>query len=254
MLDLFYLTERLKNEEFNESPKLLCLSPNQRGLDRSCSRKSHSLFLSTLWPVNDNDMVGSSLLCFSRVVCGYDHIRGTVVPWKFGPPVSPTIRVRTYVVSGYLGCLDSKNLGNYQHHHSGSGPSNAVNRTVASSKPSVVLSIRLKYVRNFIFDPFLRFFPFDSLGCVPENPCPDCRGVRIAGRPDCRGSTVEEINYFWCPSCHANFCDYHRGDLPGWCAQSNMVLEIKWQCQKWAGFAHFLIILTIFCDSCQNID
>ena len=115
----------------------------------------------------------------------------------------------------------------------------ALKCTVAGSKPSMrpvryreVRSIPLKYVRNFIFDPFLRFFPFDSLGCVPENPCPDCRGVRIAGRPDCRGSTVEEINYFWCPSCHANFCDYHRGDLPGWCAQSNMVLEIKWQCQK----------------------
>ena len=104
--------------------------------------------------------------------------------------MSPTIRVRTYVVSGYLGCLDSKNSGNNQHHHRGSGPSNALNRTVAGSKPSMVLSIPLKYVRNFIFDPFLRFFPFDSLGCVPEDPCPDIRGVRITGSPNNRGTTV----------------------------------------------------------------
>ena len=47
----------------------------------------------------------------------------TVVPWKFGPPVSPTIRVRTYVVSGYLGCVHSKNSGNNQHHQQGSEPS-----------------------------------------------------------------------------------------------------------------------------------
>ena len=56
-----------------------------------------------------------------------------------------------------------------------------------------VRSIPLKYVRNFIFDPFLRFFSFDSLGCVPENPCPDCRGVPIAERPNCRGSTVVSV-------------------------------------------------------------
>ena len=53
-----------------------------------------------------------------------------------------------------------------------------------------VRSSPLKYVGNFIFDPFLQFFPFDSLGCVPENPCPDCCGVRIVGCPICSGSTV----------------------------------------------------------------
>ena len=71
ILDLFYLTERLKNEEFNESPKLLCLSLNQRGLDRSCSRKSHSLYLSTLWMTMPWWAPQSS-----RVVCGCGHNRG----------------------------------------------------------------------------------------------------------------------------------------------------------------------------------
>ena len=69
---------------------------------------------------------------------------------------------------------------------------------VAGSKPSMgpvryreIRLIPLKYVRNFIFDPFLRFFfPFDSLRCVPENPSPDCRGVRITERPTSRGTTV----------------------------------------------------------------
>ena len=68
---------------------------------------------------------------------------------------------------------------------------------VAGSKPSMrpvryleVRSVPLKYVRNFIFDPFLRFFPFDSLRCVPENPSPNCRGVRITERPTSRGTTV----------------------------------------------------------------
>ena len=42
--------------------------------------------------------------------------KNTVVPWKSGPPVSPNIRVRNTVVSGYLGCLYSKNSGNNQHH------------------------------------------------------------------------------------------------------------------------------------------
>ena len=73
----------------------------------------------------------------------------------------------------------------------------ALNCTVAGLKPSMrpvryreVRLIPLKYVRNFIFDPFVRFFPFDSLGCIPENPCPDCRVVRIVRCPICRGSTV----------------------------------------------------------------
>ena len=43
---------------------------------------------------------------------------------------------------------------------------------------------------NFIFDTFLRFFPFDSLGCVPENPCPDIRGVPFTECLVCRGTTV----------------------------------------------------------------
>ena len=56
-----------------------------------------------------------------------------------------------------------------------------------------VRSNPLKYARNFIFDPFLRFFPFDSLGCVPENPCPDIRGVPITECLVCRGTTVSSI-------------------------------------------------------------
>ena len=34
------------------------------------------------------------------------------------------------------------------------------------------------------------FFPFGSLGCVPEIPFPDCRGVRIAGCPIYYGTTL----------------------------------------------------------------
>ena len=49
-----------------------------------------------------------------------------------------------------------------------------------------VRSIPLKYVRNFIFDPFLRFL----LDCVPENPCPDISGVPITECLICRGTTV----------------------------------------------------------------
>ena len=33
-------------------------------------------------------------------------------------------------------------------------------------------------------------FPFDCLGCVPENPCTDIRGVRFTECPVCRGTTV----------------------------------------------------------------
>ena len=37
---------------------------------------------------------------------------------------------------------------------------------------------------------FFDFFPFDSLGCVPENPCPDIRGVQFTECPVCRGTTA----------------------------------------------------------------
>ena len=40
---------------------------------------------------------------------------------------------------------------------------------------------------------FFDFFPFDSLGCVPEIPCPDIRGVPITGCLVCRGTTVYGI-------------------------------------------------------------
>ena len=53
-----------------------------------------------------------------------------------------------------------------------------------------VRSIPLKYARNFIFDPFLRFFPLDFLRCVPEDTCPAICGVRLAERPTSRGTTV----------------------------------------------------------------
>ena len=53
----------------------------------------------------------------------------------------------------------------------------ALNCTVLGSNPRLrpvhyqeVRSRPLKYARDFIFDPFLRFFLFDSLGRVPENP------------------------------------------------------------------------------------
>jgi len=101
------------------------------------------------------------------------------------------------VVSGYLGCLNSKNPCNNQHISRVVDQVYALKCTVAGSKPSMgpgryreVPSIPLNYVGNFIFDPFLRFFPFDSLGCVPENPSPECRGVRITERPISCGTTV----------------------------------------------------------------
>ena len=56
-----------------------------------------------------------------------------------------------------------------------------------------VRSRPLKYARDFIFDPFLRFFPFDSLGAVPENPCADIHGVRFTECPVYRGTTVFAI-------------------------------------------------------------
>ena len=48
----------------------------------------------------------------------------------------------------------------------------------------------LKYARDFILDPFLWFFPIDSLGAVLENPCADIRGVRFTVCPVYRGTTV----------------------------------------------------------------
>ena len=65
-----------------------------------------------------------SFLCLNWGVAErYGWELSTVVPRKSGPPVSPNIRVLNTVVSGYLGCLHSKNSGNYQHHQKGSGPS-----------------------------------------------------------------------------------------------------------------------------------
>ena len=52
-----------------------------------------------------------------------------------------------------------------------------------------------KSVRNLNFDPFLRFFPFGSLGCVPEDMCPAICGVRLAERPTSRGTTVRTSMY-----------------------------------------------------------
>ena len=68
--------------------------------------------------------------------------------------------------------------------------------SVVGSKPSTgpvrdreVRSISLKFARDLIFDPFLRFFPFDSLSAIPENPCTDIRGVRFTVCPVYRGTT-----------------------------------------------------------------
>ena len=61
---------------------------------------------------------GAPLMDAVAVVC-----RCTVLPRKSGPSVSPNIRVRNTVVSGYLGCLHSKNSGKNQHHQKGSEPS-----------------------------------------------------------------------------------------------------------------------------------
>ena len=77
----------------------------------------------------------------------------------------------------------------------------ALKCTVAGSKPSMgpvcyreARSNPSKSVRNFNFDPFLRFFPFHSLGCVPEDTCPAICGVRLAERPTSRGTTVLTTN------------------------------------------------------------
>ena len=69
--------------------------------------------------------------------------------------------------------------------------------TVLGSNPRLrpmhyqeVRSRPLKYARDFIFDPFLQLFPFDSLGAVPENPCPDIHGVRFTMCPVYSGTTA----------------------------------------------------------------
>ena len=68
-----------------------------------------------------------------------------------------------------------------------------------------VRSIPSKYAQNFIFDPFLWFFPFDSLGCVQENPCPDIGCVPFTECLVCRGTTVSIflvlIPYLSCSLC-----------------------------------------------------
>ena len=73
----------------------------------------------------------------------------------------------------------------------------ALNCTVLGSNPrlrpcTVQKYVRdlLKYARDFIFDPFLRFFLFDSLGAVPENPGTVIRGVRLSVGPIYGGTTV----------------------------------------------------------------
>ena len=48
----------------------------------------------------------------------------------------------------------------------------------------------MKYAQDFIFDHFLHFFLFDSLGAVPENPGTDIRGVRLSVGLIYRGTTV----------------------------------------------------------------
>ena len=42
---------------------------------------------------------------------------------------------------------------------------------------------------------FFDFFPFDSLGAVPENQCTDIRGVRFTVCPVYRGTTVVRLGY-----------------------------------------------------------
>ena len=68
----------------------------------------------------------------------------------------------------------------------------ALNCTVLGSNPQMrpvhyqeVHSRPLKYARDY-------FFPFDSLGAVPENSCTDIRGVRFTECPVYRGTTVIE--------------------------------------------------------------
>ena len=55
-----------------------------------------------------------------------------------------------------------------------------------------VRSKPLKYAREFIFDPFLRIFPCDSLGAVPENPGTVLRSARISVGTIRRGTTVPQ--------------------------------------------------------------
>ena len=90
---------------------------------------------------------------------------GAVLPRKSGPPVSPNIRVRNTVMSGYLGCLHVRIQETISTIRRVVDQLYALKCMVAGSKPSMgpvryreVRSIPLKYVRNFIFDPFLRFF------------------------------------------------------------------------------------------------
>ena len=73
----------------------------------------------------------------------------------------------------------------------------ALKCTVVGSNPPMrpvhyqeVCSRPLKFACDFIFDHFLRFFPFDSLGAVPENTGTVICGVRLSVGPIYRDTTV----------------------------------------------------------------
>ena len=44
---------------------------------------------------------------------------------------------------------------------------------------------------------FFNFFPFDSLGAVPENPGTIIRSVRLYVGPICRGTSVKKHKGVW---------------------------------------------------------
>ena len=56
---------------------------------------------------------------------------------------------------------------------------------------------------------FFDFVPFDSLGCVLENPCPDIRRVRITGCPICRGTTVTDTQALLCKLMLTILCKWN---------------------------------------------
>ena len=68
----------------------------------------------------------------------------------------------------------------------------ALNVAVMGSNPRVGPSHYLEVRSGLHFLSFWRFFPFDSLGCVPENPGTVPRGVRTAVGTIRRGTTVPE--------------------------------------------------------------
>ena len=102
-------------------------------------------------------------------VCWWDSsvCWGTVVPRKSGPLVSANIRVWNTVVSGYPGCLHSKNSGNNQHHQKGSGPSLRL-KMYGSGFEALdgPCTPSLKYARNVEVRPKLHFCSFSSIFSV----------------------------------------------------------------------------------------